>query len=84
MKTVENEISTPVDTSFYIKNKYVKQVQGCWRMENDKMGGPFISYSWLNSEKTKIITAQGYVYAPNFEKSKYLREIEAVIVSGIK
>ena len=84
MKTVENEISTPVDTSFYIKNKYVKQVQGCWRMENDKMGGPFISYSWLNTEKTKIITAQGYVYAPNFEKSKYLREIEAVIVSGIK
>ena len=53
-------------------------------MENDKMGGPFLSYSWLNCKKTKIITAQGYLYAPNFEKSKYLRELEAIIVSGIK
>ena len=84
MKTVENEISIPMDTSFYINNKYVKQIKGCWRMQNDKMGGPFISYSWLNNKKTKIITAQGYVYAPNFEKSKYLRELEAIIVSGIK
>ena len=46
--------------------------------------GAFISYSWLNNKKTKIITAQGYVYAPNFEKSKYIRELEAIIVSGIK
>ena len=84
MKTVENEISKTMDTSFYINNKYVKQIKGCWRMENDKMGGPFLSYSWLNSKKTKIITAQGYLYAPNFEKSKYLRELEAIIVSGIK
>jgi hypothetical protein len=84
MKTVENEISKTMDTSFYINNKYVKQIKGCWRMQNDKMGGPFISYSWLNNKKTKIITAQGYVYAPNFEKIKYLRELEAIIVSGIK
>jgi hypothetical protein len=48
MKTVENEISKTMDTSFYINNKYVKQIKGCWRMENDKMGGPFLSYSWLN------------------------------------
>ena len=84
MKTVENEISKTIDTSYFINNKYVKQIKGCWRMENDKMGGPFISYSWLNSKKTKIITAQGYIYAPNFEKSKYLLELEAIIVSGIK
>jgi hypothetical protein len=84
MKTVENEISKTVDTSFYLNNKYIKQIKGCWRMENNKMGGPFISYSWLNNKKTKIITAQGYIYAPNFKKSKYLRELEAILVSGIK
>ena len=73
-----------MDTSFYINNKYVMQIKGCWKMHNDKMGGAFISYSWLNNKKAKIITAQGYVYAPNFEKSKYIRELEAIIVSGIK
>jgi len=52
-------------------------------MENDKMGGPYISYSWLNGRKDTIITAEGYVYAPNFEKQNYLRELEAIIISGI-
>ena len=36
MKTVENEISKTIDTSFYINNKYVKQIKGCWRMENGR------------------------------------------------
>ena len=42
-----------------------------------------MSYSWLNDDKTKIITAEGYVYAPNFKKLKYLRELESTTVSGI-
>ena len=44
---------------------------------------PLYSYSWLNHNKTKMITAEGYVYAPNFEKLKYLRELESIIISGI-
>ena len=83
MTTSKNNISQLTDSSFYIKGKYVKLVKGCWRMKNDKMGGPFISYSWLNSLKDTIITAEGYVYAPNFEKQNYLRELEAIIISGI-
>tara|TARA_Y200000002_G_scaffold41974_3_gene30496 strand:- start:4155 stop:5177 length:1023 start_codon:yes stop_codon:yes gene_type:complete len=83
MITSKNSINEITDSSFYINNKYVKMVNGCWRMQNDKMGGPFVSYSWLNHNKTKIITAEGYVYAPNFKKLKYLRELESTIVSGI-
>ena len=49
----------------FINEKYVKQIKGCWRMKNEKMGGPFLSYSWLNNGK--IITVEGYVYAPNLE-----------------
>ena len=83
MTTSNNGINIITDSSFYVNNKYVKMINGCWRMQNDKMGGPFVSYSWLNDNKTKIITAEGYVYAPNFKKLKYLRELESTIVSGI-
>ena len=83
MITSKNSINVTTDSSFYINNRFVKVVNGCWRMQNDKMGGPFVSYSWLNKNKTQIITAEGYVYAPNFEKLKYLRELESTIVSGI-
>ena len=83
MATSNNGVNIITDSSFYLNNKYVKMINGCWRMQNDKMGGPFVSYSWLNDDKTKIITAEGYVYAPNFKKLKYLRELESTIVSGI-
>lgn len=84
IQTVKNGFSSVIDTSFYINNKYVRLLKGCWTMTNDKMGGPFMSYSWLSGNNSKVITVQGYIYAPNFKKSKFLREIEAIIVSGIK
>jgi hypothetical protein len=50
-------------------------------MENDKMGGTFISVSFLTKDKKNIITTEGYVYAPNFEKIKLIRELESIIYS---
>lgn len=83
MQTAKTDFSSVIDTSFYINNKYVRLIKGCWTMTNDKMGGPFISYSWLSNNNSKVITVQGYIYAPNFKKSKFLRTMEAIIVSGI-
>ena len=51
-------------------------------MINDKMGGSFISISRLSKDKKQIITVEGYVYAPNFEKLKLLRELETIIYSS--
>ena len=31
--------------------------------------------------KTKIITIEGYVYAPNFEKGDFVRELKSMIYS---
>ena len=42
MTTSRNDISEINDSSFYINEKYVKQIKGCWRMKNEKMGGPFL------------------------------------------
>lgn len=55
------------------------EIRGLWRMENDFMGGPFISLSMLDEKRGRILTAEGYVFAPQFDKINYLREVEAVI-----
>ncbi len=62
-------------------SEYFLEIAGLWRVANDKMGGPFISISRLNAEKTKIITIEGYVYAPNFEKGAFIRELKSMIYS---
>ena len=54
-------------------------MRGLWEVENDFMGGPFISATIVDKEKQKIITVDGYVYAPKFDKRNYVRKLEAIL-----
>lgn len=56
--------------------------RGLWKHEGHPGafgGGPFVQYSVLNSEKNKVITVCGYIYAPKFNKREYIREVEAML-----
>ena len=81
MITRNDELANNQSQAQLINNKYVFTVRGLWRVENDKMGGPFISVSTLSKDQQNIITIEGYVYAPNFKKRALLKELEAVIHS---
>lgn len=57
------------------------ELRGLWSVEGDFMGGPFIALA-VKDEKTNIVTvAEAFVYAPQFDKRDYLREVEAVVRS---
>ncbi|MBL4625472.1 MAG: DUF4837 family protein [Flavobacteriales bacterium] len=63
------------------KGNYAVQIKGLWRMENNFMGGPFISITTIDTLNHRVVTAEGYVFAPQFKKRDYLYEVEAVIKS---
>ena len=69
--------------AMYINEKYIFKTTGAWKMLNDKMGGTFVNYAFLSKNNKEIINVDGYVYAPNFEKSKLIRELEAIIYSAL-
>lgn len=52
--------------------------RGLWEMENDAMGGPFISIVHTGG-KDRIIVTEGFVYAPGLKKRYPARRLEAVI-----
>lgn len=56
-------------------------IRGFWEVHGHPMGGPFVSYSSLNTTGDSIITTCGYVYAPRFKKRDYVRELEAMLQS---
>lgn len=60
---------------------YTVEMRGAWNVENDFMGGPFISYTFTNPESSEIITLMGYVYHPNKKKRNLLRQLEAILYS---
>lgn len=81
-------MTTERDKDFYpqyiekeYKGNYIFETKGLWKMQNSLMGGPFISISMVDKKQNRVITAEGYVFAPKFQKQLYLRELEAMIYS---
>ena len=66
----------------YRHNKqYFSEVRGLWRVENDFMGGPFISLTTTSPDGKYLITIEGYVFAPKHDKREYLRQMESIVYS---
>ncbi len=62
-------------------NSYAVEVRGLWKVQGDFMGGPFLSYTVLDERRNRVVTVDGYVYAPKFNKRNYLRQVEAILYS---
>lgn len=58
---------------------FVQEVRGLWQMENDMMGGPFVSYAQVDTVNNRVIVAEGFVYAPEKKKREFIREMEASV-----
>ena len=84
MKTVysfEDMELYPIGEDVVIDGQYGRLIRGLWNMQGDFMGGPFISLSTYDENKKQILTIEGNVFAPKFDKREYLREMEAILFS---
>ncbi|HAF29615.1 MAG TPA: hypothetical protein DCG75_11250 [Bacteroidales bacterium] len=77
---VETE-STPFRREIKINNIDVIELRNLWKVENDFMGGPFISFAMIDEKQNKVINIDGFIYAPQFDKRDYLRQVEAILNS---
>jgi hypothetical protein len=59
----------------------VIELRSLWKIKNDFMGGPFVSFAFIDEEHNKVINIDGFVYAPQFDKRDYLRQLEAILSS---
>lgn len=74
---METDVRTLVESHSKGVNGYVHVVRGLWGMKNDMMGGPFVSYSQVDTAKNVVVVAEGFVYAPEKRKRDFIREMEA-------
>ena len=57
------------------------QTRGLWEVENDYMGGPFVSHSFYSPDGKDIIVTEAFVYAPRYDKRQYMLQVEALLYS---
>ena len=79
MKTSRAQNLYSIDRS--VNGKYLKETRGLWEMSAQGMGGSFISYTFLDREENNMYYIEGFVYAPNKPKAKYIKELQAVLNS---
>ena len=65
----------PVLNSFSIRNK------AWWNMVNATMGVPFVQYAVYDEKNKRIILVDGFVFAPNLNKRRFIHQINAVAQS---
>lgn len=65
-----------------LNGMYATEVRGLWSMVNDFMGGPFVNYTFVDEKNARVICIDVYVFAPQFDKREYLRELEAIALSA--
>lgn len=63
------------------KDMFAIETRGLWRLDGDFMGGPFVNYTFVDERSQKVVTIDGYVYAPNKPKRDMLIQLEAIFQS---
>ena len=64
---------------FKMDNRYTAELRGLWKLENGFMGGPFVSISTVDEKRNRVITVEGFVYAPHDKKRELLRQVESIV-----
>lgn len=64
---------------FRLEGRLWCEMRGFWDVEGDFMGGPYVSFTTVDTERNRVFTLDGYVYAPDLKKPRkrnYVRGIE--------
>ena len=72
-------IIPPEFKAFKRNGQYYAELRGLWKLENGFMGGPFVSISTVDKYRDRVITVEGYVYAPGEKKRELLRQVESIL-----
>lgn len=80
----EGSVMTTNSEFVFVKNITVRgdfamEARGLWEMTKEAMGGPFVSHSRIDTVNNRIITVEGFVYAPDKMKRTMLRRLEAAL-----
>lgn len=78
---VADEFIQPVSRSIKLKDELAVETRGLWEVRKDFMGGPYISYTFVDRKNNMVVTLDGYVYAPNEDKRDLLKQVQAVLLS---
>jgi hypothetical protein len=62
-----------------VSGKKAIETRGLWIVKNDFMGGPFLSYTFVDKKNHQLIIIEGFSYSPSAKKRDFVFELEAIL-----
>lgn len=62
-----------------IEGRLWVEMRGLWDVANDFMGGPFVSFTTVDTATNRVFTLDCYVYSPKLGKRNFLRPLEHLV-----
>ena len=76
---IADDIHAPIlSKKINFNGLFAIETRGLWKLEGDFMGGSFVNYTFVDEKRNKVITIDGYVYAPNKPKRDLLIQMESI------
>lgn len=69
----------PLVRQVNLGGKPALESRGLWYVENDYMGGPFLSYTFKDEETGRLLVIEGFSYTPSAKKRDFVFELEAIL-----
>ncbi len=76
---ISDNYKTTTEVNFH--GKYALYTQGLWRMNDRSMGGPFLSYTFLDEKTNRLYMLDGSLYAPKYQKRKLIQQVDVTLQS---
>ena len=64
-------------------DKYAIRTKGLWKTNNNAMGGPYMSFTFVDEALNRLYYIEGFIYSPGKSQREYIREV-GVILSTFK
>ena len=79
---IEKRYDYPETKAVTVNKAWAAETRGLWKMiDGESMGGPFVSLTRIDEMNMRIVTVEGFVFAPNKEKRNPLRQMDAMVYS---
>ncbi|MBR9999837.1 MAG: DUF4837 family protein [Cyclobacteriaceae bacterium] len=83
----ENQISymitepeiPPTIMEVNFNDNYAKKMIGRWKTRNVSMGGPFVSYVFVDENSGRMYYIEGFLFSPGVDQRELVRELDVIL-----
>lgn len=74
-----SEAFEPDYRMFRLEGRLWCEMRGFWDVQGDFMGGPFVSYTTIDTQTNRVWTLDCYVFSPKLHKRNFMRGVEHLL-----